>query len=118
MPSIVGGLDIHRKQLTFDYLDVVTGEVKCGQAAPADRMCPSRRRDLRRRIGPAPLKALCEVVAGPLAPRRRCSSLPRRLYALTNQPRPVDAQGFGFPLLARRLARQAAHLDEVHTNIR
>ena len=25
---IVGGLDIHRKQLTFDYLDTVTGEVK------------------------------------------------------------------------------------------
>jgi transposase len=37
MPSIVGGLDIHRKQVTFDYLDVVTGEVKCGQVAPADR---------------------------------------------------------------------------------
>jgi transposase len=31
MPSIVGGLDIHRKQLTFDYLDMVTGEVSCGQ---------------------------------------------------------------------------------------
>ena len=35
--SIVGGLDIHRKQLTFDYLDTVTGEVKRGQIAPADR---------------------------------------------------------------------------------
>jgi transposase len=37
MPTIVGGLDIHRKQLTFDYLDLVTGEVKCGHVAPADR---------------------------------------------------------------------------------
>jgi transposase len=37
MPSIVGGLDIHRKQVTFDYLDLVTGEVSCGQIAPADR---------------------------------------------------------------------------------
>ena len=37
MPSIVGGLDIHRKQLTFDYLDTVTGEVRRGQIAPADR---------------------------------------------------------------------------------
>ena len=37
MPSIVGGLDIHRKQLTFDYLNTVTGEVQCGQVAPADR---------------------------------------------------------------------------------
>jgi hypothetical protein len=34
---IVGGLDIHRKQLTFDYLDTVTGEVQRGQIAPADR---------------------------------------------------------------------------------
>ena len=38
MPSIVGGLDIHRKQITFDYLDTVTGEVSCGQVAPADRV--------------------------------------------------------------------------------
>jgi len=37
MPSIVGGLDIHRKQITFDYLDLDTGEVQCGQIAPADR---------------------------------------------------------------------------------
>jgi transposase len=37
MPSIVGGLDIHRKQITFDYLDAATGEVSCGQIAPADR---------------------------------------------------------------------------------
>ena len=34
---IVGGLDIHRKQITFDYLDTVTGEIKRGQIAPADR---------------------------------------------------------------------------------
>lgn len=37
MPSIAGGMDIHRKQVTFDYLDLVTGEVKCGQIAPAGR---------------------------------------------------------------------------------
>ena len=35
--SIVGGLDIHRKQLTFDYLDTVTGQVRRGQIARADR---------------------------------------------------------------------------------
>jgi transposase len=34
---IVGGLDIHRKQLTFDYLDTESGEVKRGQITPADR---------------------------------------------------------------------------------
>lgn len=37
MPSIVGGLDVHRKQITFDYLDTVTGEVSRGRVAPADR---------------------------------------------------------------------------------
>jgi hypothetical protein len=35
--AIVGGLDIHRKQLTFDYVDTDTGELKRGQIAPADR---------------------------------------------------------------------------------
>ena len=34
---IVGGLDIHRKQITFDYLGTATGEVRRGQIAPADR---------------------------------------------------------------------------------
>jgi hypothetical protein len=37
MPSIVGGLDIHRNQITFDYLDTATGEVGRGRVAPADR---------------------------------------------------------------------------------
>jgi transposase len=31
---IAGGLDIHRKQLTFEYLDTVTGQVMRGQVAP------------------------------------------------------------------------------------
>src|SRR6266581_1435579 len=35
--SIVGGLDIHRKQITFDYLDTETGQVCRGQISPADR---------------------------------------------------------------------------------
>ena len=34
---IVGGLDIHRKQITFDYLDTGTGQVQRGQVCPADR---------------------------------------------------------------------------------
>jgi transposase len=37
MSSIVGGLDVHRKQITFDYLDTITGEVSRGRVAPADR---------------------------------------------------------------------------------
>jgi len=34
---IVGGLDIHRKQITFDYVDTVTGELERGRICPADR---------------------------------------------------------------------------------
>ena len=34
---IVGGLDIHRKQITFDHLDTETGQVRRGQISPADR---------------------------------------------------------------------------------
>jgi transposase len=35
--SIVGGLDIHRAQLTFDHLDLETGEATTGRIAPGDR---------------------------------------------------------------------------------
>ena len=35
--AIVGGLDIHRRQITFDYLDTGTGELRRGQVAPGDR---------------------------------------------------------------------------------
>jgi len=35
---IVGGLDIHRRQITFDYLDTATGQLQRGQIAPADRV--------------------------------------------------------------------------------
>jgi len=34
--SIVGAFDVHRRQLTFDYLDTLTGEVKRGRVVPAD----------------------------------------------------------------------------------
>jgi transposase len=35
--SIVGGMDIHRKQLTFDWVDEQTGRWERGRIAPADR---------------------------------------------------------------------------------
>src|SRR5689334_25446475 len=35
--AIVGGLDLHRKQITFDVLDTVSGEVRRGRISPADR---------------------------------------------------------------------------------
>lgn len=36
--SIVGGFDVHRAQITFDYLDTVTGQVCRGQVRPATRL--------------------------------------------------------------------------------
>jgi transposase len=35
--AIVGGLDVHRQQITFDYVDTATGVVSCGQISSADR---------------------------------------------------------------------------------
>ncbi len=35
--SIVGGFDVHRAQITYDYVDTATGQVFRGRIAPADR---------------------------------------------------------------------------------
>jgi hypothetical protein len=35
--AIIGGFDLHRRQLTYDYLDLVTGEIQRGRVVPADR---------------------------------------------------------------------------------
>jgi transposase len=35
--SIVGAIGVHRRQLTFEYLDTVIGELKRGRVVPADR---------------------------------------------------------------------------------
>jgi transposase len=35
--SIIGAFDVHRRQLTFEYLDTVTGELRRGRVVPADR---------------------------------------------------------------------------------
>src|SRR5919201_6096792 len=36
--AIVGGLDIHRRQITYDYLDIDTGETGHGRIQPATRV--------------------------------------------------------------------------------
>src|SRR6266540_6506008 len=36
--AIVGGLDIHRRQITFDPLDTISGETRRGQISPATRL--------------------------------------------------------------------------------
>jgi hypothetical protein len=35
--TIVGGLDVHRKQITFDYVDSDSGDGRSGQISPATR---------------------------------------------------------------------------------
>jgi transposase len=35
--SIVGGFDVHRRQITFSYVDTETGQVSAGRIQPADR---------------------------------------------------------------------------------
>ena len=35
--AIVGGFDMHRAQITFDYADTDTGELSTGQIRPATR---------------------------------------------------------------------------------
>ena len=35
--AVAGGLDLHRGQLTFDYVDLGTGESWRGRISPADR---------------------------------------------------------------------------------
>jgi transposase len=36
--AIVGGLDIHRRQITYDWIDTDTGETRRGQLSPATRV--------------------------------------------------------------------------------
>ena len=35
--TIIGGFDVHRKQITFDYVDTDIGLVRCGEIRPATR---------------------------------------------------------------------------------
>src|SRR6266487_1671666 len=44
--AIVGGFDVHRAQITFDYVDTDSGQVTAGQIRPATR--PALRNWLQR----------------------------------------------------------------------
>jgi transposase len=35
--GIMGGLDVHRAQITYDYVDTASGQVRRGRVRPADR---------------------------------------------------------------------------------
>src|SRR3712207_1744084 len=59
---IVGGLDVHRRQITFDYLDERSGQVRRGRIAPADRML--LRRWLTSTLGGEPAAFAVEACTG------------------------------------------------------
>ena len=55
--AIVGGLDIHRRQITYDWIDTDTGETCRGQLSPATRVtfeiaASIRRLEPARRVPP------------------------------------------------------------------
>ena len=55
---IVGGLDLHRGQVTFDYVDAATGEVHTGRVRPATREA------FARFLGDLPCREAAFVVEG------------------------------------------------------
>ena len=97
--SIVGAFDVHRRQLTFDFLDTVTGEVKRGRvvalrfffrraARPSSRISPATVFSLTRH--PASLRSA--VIRGePYLPS--CSRNRRSTSALSRSRRAVRGPG-------------------------
>jgi transposase len=59
---IVGGLDVHRRQITFDYLDERSGQSRRGRIAPADRLL--LRRWLSTTVGVSPAAFAVEACTG------------------------------------------------------
>src|SRR5215207_10897229 len=59
--SIVMGLDQHRAQITADWLDTATGEVKRARVAPADRAAVRR---FLSRFGGRELEVALEATTG------------------------------------------------------
>jgi transposase len=59
---IVGGLDVHRRQITFDYLDEHSGQSRRGRIAPADRML--LRRWLQEAVADTPAAFAVEACTG------------------------------------------------------
>ena len=94
--SIVGGLDIHRKQLTFDYLDTVSGQVVAragrarGPGAPARLAGPVRRARRRCRVRDRGLHRVAVRRRG--AGRGRDRRAPGRAGRHRVRPRPQAAR--------------------------
>ena len=98
---IVGGLDIHRKQLTFDYLDTATGEVKRGQVASPEPPGPWFAPIAPAGHDPLPGSRVKDAL------RRRCAGAPR---PLTRPPARRNRQQSGQgSTLKHALNRKRAH---------
>lgn len=99
---IVGGFDIHRRQVTVDYLDTVTGQVRRGRIAPACRA--ALREWLQRFAGRGDVTFAVEgctrwrFVAGELA---RAGIIP----LLPSRPRPLTSAGASGARRPARLTR-------------
>ena len=95
--AIVGGLDIHRRQITYDYLDTGSGETRRGQLSPATRL--ELRAWLARFTGQQADFALEPPPAGGLLPRSwsvlgsqriwPSRPIPGRCAAPSGAPRPT-----------------------------
>src|SRR6516164_7311228 len=69
--AVAGGFDLHRGQLTFDYVDTGTGESRRGRICPADR--ESLRGWLRRFDGVPDVEFAVEGCTGGGTWWRNCS---------------------------------------------
>ena len=78
---IVGGSDVHRRQITFDYLDEGSGQSRRGRIAPADRMLLRRWLEASlsaRLLTPAASVCLaCDSGSGMRVATAECFGVPR-----------------------------------------
>ena len=93
---IVGAFDVHRRQLTFEYLDTVTGELKRGRVMPGRR--PQLRAWLSRFAGQQDVQfalegctgwryVVEELYAAGITPDLAELPIPRRCAARNGTPR-------------------------------
>ena len=105
--SIVMGLDQHRAQITADWLDTETGEVKRGRVAPADRAGVRR---FLERFGGQELEVALEATTG----WRFVVEELRRVGAVVHLAEPAETAGLKGPKKRAKNDRaDARHLREL-----
>src|ERR671927_1916421 len=105
---IVGGLDVHRRQITFDYFDERSGQSRRGRIAPADRML--LRRWLEINLEGAPAAFAVEACTG----WRFVVEALQRAGVEAHPPEPADtAAARGRQRRAKTDRTDARHLREL-----